>query len=84
LIGQPAFEEYVETMSPWSDPADTYLSTNLRSSALKAVIVEEPGKTFLYNNYNPLLLGMALERATGQDVGDYMSEVLWAAHGRCG
>ena len=81
LITMTSGLKYVETMSPWGDPADTYFSTNLRSSALKAVIVEEPGKTFLYNNYNPLLLGMALERATGQDVGDYMSEVLWAPMG---
>ena len=81
LITMTSGLEYVETMSPWGDPVNTYFSANLRSSALKAVIVEEPGKTFLYNNYNPLLLGMALERATGQNVGDYMSEVLWAPMG---
>ena len=81
LVTMTSGLEYVESMSPWGDPVDTYFSTNLRSSALKAVIVEEPGKTFLYNNYNPLLLGMALERATGRNVADYMSEVLWAPMG---
>lgn len=68
-------------MSLYSDPVNTYYSTDLRRSALNAVIVDEPGKNFLYNNYNPLLLGMALERATGRNIGDYMSDVLWAPMG---
>jgi CubicO group peptidase (beta-lactamase class C family) len=81
LITMTSGLEYVDEMSPFSDAADTYYSPNLRATALSAVIVEEPGKTFLYNNYNPLLLGMALERATGQKVTDYMSQVLWAPMG---
>ncbi len=68
---------YEDQNTPWGDPAKTYYSPDLRATALSAVIDEAPGKTFLYNNYNPLLLGMALERATGQRVSDYMSKVLW-------
>ena len=30
-----------------------------------------------YNNYNPLLLGMVLERATGMTVSEYMATRLW-------
>jgi CubicO group peptidase (beta-lactamase class C family) len=81
LITMTSGLKYVEDMSPYGDAVNTYYSTNLRQTALNAVIVEEPGKTFLYNNYNPLLLGMALERATGMPIGDYMSEVLWAPMG---
>lgn len=81
LITMTSGLKYEENMSPYSDPVNTYYSTDLRRSALNAVIVDEPGKNFLYNNYNPLLLGMALERATGQNIGDYMSDVLWASMG---
>ena len=81
LITMTSGLQYVDEMSPFSDAADTYYSPDLRATALSAVIIEEPGKNFLYNNYNPLLLGMALERATGQKVTDYMSQVLWGPMG---
>lgn len=72
---------YNEEETPWGDAASTYYSPDLRATALSAVINEAPGQTWLYNNYNPLLLGLALERATGQNVTDYMSKVLWAPLG---
>lgn len=82
LITMTSGLKYEENIwSPYGDPANTYYSTDLRRSALNSVIVEEPGKNYLYNNYNPLLLGMAVERATGRKIGDYMSEVLWAPMG---
>jgi CubicO group peptidase (beta-lactamase class C family) len=81
LITMTSGLRYEEDMSPYGDPANTYYSTDLRRSALNSVIIEEPGKNYLYNNYNPLLLGMAVERATGKKIGDYMSEVLWAPMG---
>lgn len=81
LITMSSGLAYIDKKTPFSDAADTYYSPNLRSTALSAVITQPPGKTFLYNNYNPLLLGMALERATGQKVTDYMSKVLWAPLG---
>ena len=81
LITMTSGLKYEENMSFYSDPVNTYYSTDLRRSALNAVIVDEPGKNFLYNNYNPLLLGMAVERATGQKIGDYMSDVMWAPMG---
>lgn len=72
---------YAEDKTPWVDAASTYYSPDLRATALSAVIEQPPGQTFLYNNYNPLLLGMALERATGQNVTDYMSTTLWGPLG---
>lgn len=68
---------YVELGTPWSDDATTYYSPDLRAAALATVIDEPPGERWLYNNYNPLLLGMVLERATGTSVSDYMSRALW-------
>ena len=56
----------------------TYTFDDLRHLALtETEVVEQPGTTFLYNNYNPLLLGMILERATGQSVTAYLQEKIW-------
>lgn len=71
---------YHESGLPWpfGDDTYTYLGTDLRQVALdRSTIEEPPGRHWLYNNYNPLLLGLVLERATGMHVSDYMSVVLW-------
>lgn len=69
---------YREAGLPWSDDALTYYGTDLRDLALTHTDVEEPpGATWRYNNYNPLLLGLVLERATKMPVADYMSTRLW-------
>jgi CubicO group peptidase (beta-lactamase class C family) len=69
---------------PWSEDADdtkTYYATDLRELALNCQIEGEPGKYFEYNNYNPLLVGMILERATGMPVSHYMEAKLWMPMG---
>jgi CubicO group peptidase (beta-lactamase class C family) len=64
--------------APDNDNDITYLSLNLRRSALEnTVIIDPPGRYFLYNNYHPLLIGMILERATGRSVTHYLQEKLW-------
>ena len=69
---------YVEEGTPFSDDTKTYYDPNLRALALSSTVIEqEPGKTFHYNNYNYLLLGIILERATGAPVAKYMEEKLW-------
>ena len=77
LLSMSSGLRYVEEGTPFSDDAKTYYDPNLRSVALSAVIEEEPGKRFHYNNYNYLLLGIILERATGMPVAKYMEEKLW-------
>ena len=72
---------YVERSLPWSDDAQTYYGTDLRATALSVRIEEPPGRTFLYNNYNLLLEGLILERATGERVSDYLSSHLWQPMG---
>jgi CubicO group peptidase (beta-lactamase class C family) len=63
---------------PWGDDVDTYYGTDLRDLGLSATqIVRPPGQEWLYNNYNPLLLGLVLERATGTSVSGYMATKLW-------
>ena len=69
---------YDEQGLPWSDDALTYYGTDLRELALTHTeVAEEPGATWRYNNYNPLLLGLILERATRMPVADYMATRLW-------
>ena len=44
LITMTSGLRYVEDMSPYGDPVNTYYATDLRRSAVNAVIVDEPGK----------------------------------------
>lgn len=63
---------------PWADDTYTYYGADLREIALEQTEVETaPGQEWLYNNYNPLLLGLVLERAAGMSVSEYMSTRLW-------
>jgi CubicO group peptidase (beta-lactamase class C family) len=60
----------------------TYAFNDLRHLALtETEVVERPGINFVYNNYNPLLLGMVLERATGRTVTAYLQEKIWSPLG---
>jgi CubicO group peptidase (beta-lactamase class C family) len=75
-----AYDE--EARSPFADEVNTYFGTDLRRSAMNnPTVLEEPGVTWLYNNYNPQLLGMALERATGMTISEYTSESWWGPMG---
>ncbi len=67
--------------NPYSDDFITYASPDLRAAALASEIVEPPGQRFHYNDYNPLLVGMILEKATGMTVSDYMATRLWGPMG---
>jgi CubicO group peptidase (beta-lactamase class C family) len=40
-------------------------------------VVEAPGRRFHYNNFNPLLVGLALERAVGMPVATWLEQRLW-------
>jgi CubicO group peptidase (beta-lactamase class C family) len=71
---------YTESDFPWprSDDTYTYYGVDLRQVALERSEVEgPPGQVWHYNNYNPLLLGLVLERATGMSVSRYMATELW-------
>lgn len=69
---------YEEQGTPWSDDTETYYAPDLRKLALTDTeIVGPPGEQWHYNNFNPLLLGMILERATSQHVAEYMQTRLW-------
>ena len=44
----------------------------MRKASVSALINNVSGTDFLYNNYNPLLIGMILERVTGMSVAKYL------------
>jgi CubicO group peptidase (beta-lactamase class C family) len=67
--------------NPFSDDFITSHSPNMRAAALKTEIAEEPGQGFHYNDYNPELIGMVLERATGISVSEYLATRLWGPMG---
>jgi CubicO group peptidase (beta-lactamase class C family) len=67
--------------NPFTDDFVTYYSPDLRKTALNSEIVEASGQRFIYNDYNPLLVGMILERATGMSVAEYMETRLWQPMG---
>ena len=78
LVSMSSGLRYVESGTPWGDDAKTYYAPDLRKLALEDTeIVEPPGWHFHYNNFNPLLVGLILERVTGKRVADYMSETIW-------
>lgn len=64
------------------DDTKTYFDPDLRKLALtKTLVDEEPGLHFLYNNYNPILLGLIIERASGESVSSYLSRSIWSKIG---
>jgi CubicO group peptidase (beta-lactamase class C family) len=77
LLSMSSGLRYEEKLSLRSDAALTYYSPDLRAAAISSPIVDEPGRAFHYNNYHPLLLGLALERSTGRHVATYLEEKIW-------
>ena len=71
---------YEEDGGPWGDDTATYYAPDLRSLALRETeVVEAPGRRFHYNNFNPLLVGLALERAVEMPVATYLETQAVAA-----
>lgn len=64
------------------DDTKTYYDPALRKLALtKTKIQKEPDIEFLYNNYNPLLLGLVIERAAAGSVSSFLQEKIWKPMG---
>ena len=60
------------------DEVKAYYYPDLRKIAISEAIIErKPGEAFLYNHYNPQLLGMILEHATGQNITEYLQQNIW-------
>jgi CubicO group peptidase (beta-lactamase class C family) len=78
LLAMRSGLRYEEGGGPWGDDTATYYAPDLRKLALEQTeVVEAPGRRFHYNNFNPLLVGLALERAVGMPVATYLEQRLW-------
>jgi CubicO group peptidase (beta-lactamase class C family) len=82
LLSMSSGIRYEEHGMPWSNDAVTYYGTDLPEVALEDTEIEQAAGTgWHYNNFNPLLLGLILERATGTAVAEYMETRLWRPMG---
>jgi CubicO group peptidase (beta-lactamase class C family) len=67
-----------EEQGPVRDDQRTYMDPNLRRAALEHTrLVEPPNTAWHYNNYNPLLLGLVLERASHMSITAFTERYLW-------
>ncbi len=65
-----------------SDSPKTFYHPDLRRVALRHTELENSLKgKFKYNDYNPLLIGLILEHATGQSISDFFQEEIWSKIG---
>ena len=71
-------EEYY---SPFSITAKSYFTEDIKSLILDLEVVEEPGQKYKYLSSDTQLLGMILEKATGQNLSDYLSDSFWKPMG---
>ncbi len=63
---------------PWDEFVLAGYYPNLKKLLLSDLkIMEPPGQSFHYNNFNVELLGLILERTTHQTPGQYLQEKIW-------
>lgn len=60
-----------------SDLVKMHLGTDIPATVLAIPSIEPSGLHFDYNNVNTQLIGMAIERATGQRLSQVLSDRLW-------
>ena len=62
---------------PWGDKPKAYYYPNLRERILELPLEYEPGTKFKYNSYNPILIGMIIEKVTNFPPAKYFEQKLW-------
>ncbi len=73
---------YVEKDIPFFDDGNrTYRFPDMRRLALEMTEIDALPGEFVYNPYNPLVMGIILERVTGKSVTEYLQEKLWTPLG---
>jgi CubicO group peptidase (beta-lactamase class C family) len=70
--------QYRISFFPWDEFVLAGYYPNLRQLLLSDLkIVEPPGQSFHYNNFNTELIGLILERTTGRAPSQYLQEKIW-------
>lgn len=67
--------------APWSDKVIAYYEPDFRSFSPSIRLTHPPGSRFEYHDWNPLLVGMALEAATGKSLTELLKTGVWDAMG---
>jgi len=68
-------------ISFFDDGNRTYRFPDMRRLALEMTKIDAAPGNFVYNPYNPLVLGLILERVTGKSITQYLQEKLWTPLG---
>jgi len=63
--------------NPLAVTAEAYYGADLYKTATQVKMVNQPGTLHKYKSGDTQLLGLILEKATGQSVGDYAAKHLW-------
>ncbi len=63
--------------NPFSQTARVYFDEDIRKVVLDLKVIEKPGRAFKYLSGNSILLGLVLEKATGENLSSYLSESFW-------
>jgi CubicO group peptidase (beta-lactamase class C family) len=63
--------------SPFSITTRAYFYDDLETMMLGVKVTDEPGQSYKYLSGNTQLLGMVLEKATGETLTDYLSTNFW-------
>jgi CubicO group peptidase (beta-lactamase class C family) len=63
--------------NPFGITARAYYDDNLAKTILGLKVVETPGKRYKYLSGNPELLTMVIQKATGQQMADYLYKSFW-------
>lgn len=77
LLSMKSGIAFKDTDIPWHDKSKAYYHPYLREVVTHLPLAEPPGTTFIYNTFNPILLGIVLENATGQSVAEYFETRFW-------
>jgi CubicO group peptidase (beta-lactamase class C family) len=67
--------------APWGDSKLMNFAPDLRTAAVDARLRYPPGSEFQYDDRNAILLGMAFEDTTGEQVTSALARVLWQPMG---
>lgn len=81
LLTMMAGVQFGRGKTPWGDEARSYYDPNLRRVALSRQMSDAPGSRFAYNPYNPIILGLALERTSKRPLTQLLSEAVWTRLG---
>ncbi len=77
LISMKSGIAFKDTDIPWHDKSRAYYHPQLRQVVTHLPLAGAPGESFVYNTFNPIILGIVLENATGQTVAEYTESRLW-------